>query len=218
MIKACLFDLDGVIVDTAKYHFLAWKRLANTLGFDFTEAQNEELKGVSRMKSLEIILAWGGVTLSEAEKLQWASTKNDWYLELVTQMTPDEILPGVKAFILQLKQADIKIGLGSVSKNAGLILEKIGMYAWFDTIIDGNKITQGKPDPEVFLNGAKELGLQPVECLVFEDAVAGIEAATRAGMKSVGIGQASVLTQANVVLAGFEGVSWPQLVEVIGSN
>lgn len=212
-IKACLFDLDGVIVDTAKYHYLAWKRLANQLGFDFTEHQNEELKGVSRMKSLELILDWGGVTLTESDKEHWATFKNEWYLELVSGMTPTEILPGVLDFLAQLKAQHIKIGLGSVSKNAKLILQKIELLDWFDAIIDGTNLTFGKPDPQVFLLGAEALKVLPAECVVFEDAVAGIESATRAGMKSVGIGSANVLTQASIVMPGFENVSWQSIIK-----
>lgn len=214
-IKACLFDLDGVIVDTAKYHYLAWKRLANQLGFDFSEHQNEELKGVSRMKSLELILEWGGVSLPDSEKERWATLKNEWYLELVSEMTPAEVLPGVLDFLAQLKAQNIKIALGSVSKNAKLILQKIELLNWFDAIIDGTNLTHGKPDPQVFLLGAQALNVLPLECVVFEDAVAGIESATRAGMKSVGIGSAQVLTQANIVLPGFETLQWTALAAML---
>ena len=127
-LKSCLFDLDGVIVDTAIYHFQAWRRLANELGFDFTEHQNEQLKGISRMESLDLILHWGNVTLSDADKLEWAAKKNNWYLEFITHMTPKEILPGVKDFLDQLKEDKIAIALGSASKNAGLILDKINLF------------------------------------------------------------------------------------------
>lgn len=214
-IKACLFDLDGVIVDTAKYHYLAWKRLANQLGFDFSEHQNEELKGVSRMKSLELILEWGGVSLPDSQKERWATLKNEWYLELVSEMTPAEVLPGVLDFLTQLKAQNIKIALGSVSKNAKLILQKIELLNWFDAIIDGTNLTHGKPDPQVFLLGAQALNVLPHECVVFEDAVAGIESATRAGMKSVGIGSAQVLTQASIVLPGFETLQWTALASML---
>jgi beta-phosphoglucomutase len=211
-ITACLFDLDGVLVDTAKYHFLAWKRLANELGFDFTEHQNESLKGISRMQSLDLILEWGGVHLNDAEKLNWATLKNDWYLELVNQMIPDEILPGVLPFLAEIKAKGIKIALGSVSKNAGLILEKTALTTYFDAIIDGNQITNSKPHPEVFEKGALALGKQAQACVVFEDAVAGIEAARRANMLAVGIGDAQILTRADWVIAGFEGITWAQVL------
>ncbi|MDR6561644.1 MULTISPECIES: beta-phosphoglucomutase [unclassified Arcicella] len=210
-IKACLFDLDGVIVDTAVYHFQAWRRLANELGFDFTEHQNEQLKGISRMESLELILKWGNVTLTEAEKLAWATRKNDWYLDLVKLMTPKEVLPGVEKFLTDLREAGIKIALGSASKNSKLILERINMLDYFDAIIDGNNITKGKPDPQVFLMGAEATGTLPSECVVFEDAVAGIQAAKAGGMKAIGVGVADILTEADFVIAGFEEMTLDRL-------
>lgn len=212
-IKACLFDLDGVLVDTAKYHYLAWRRLANELGFDITEHQNESLKGVSRMQSLDMILEWGNVHLSADDKLQWATQKNQWYLELISQMTPDEVLPGVNDFLTEIKSKNILISLGSVSKNAGLILEKTNLIQFFDAIIDGNHIDNGKPDPEVFLKGAQALGVSTSACVVFEDAIAGIEAAKRASMLTVGIGDASVLERADYVVPGFVGLSWEVVLE-----
>ncbi|MVM32814.1 beta-phosphoglucomutase [Spirosoma sp. HMF4905] len=198
-IKAFLFDLDGVIVDTAIYHYQAWKRLANELGFDISEEFNEGLKGVSRMESLDLILAHGGLTLSEEKKTELATQKNQWYLELVSRMTSDDILPGVATFFSQVRKAGLQTALGSVSKNAPMILERIGMTNAFDAIIDGTKISKGKPDPEVFTKGAAELGVSPVECVVFEDAVAGVEAGKRGGMFVVGLGSPDVLTQADLV-------------------
>ncbi|MBO9639077.1 MAG: beta-phosphoglucomutase [Siphonobacter aquaeclarae] len=210
-LKACLFDLDGVIVDTAVYHFKAWRRLANELGFDFTEHQNEQLKGISRMESLERILSWGNVSLSPEEKETWAARKNEWYLEYVRQMTPAEVLPGVKDFLTTLHKNGIKIALGSASKNAPLILERIEMASYFDAVIDGTHTTRSKPDPEVFLLGAQALGFPPSDCIVFEDAVAGIEAAHRGGMKAVGIGSPEVLTEADLVVPGFTQLTLDQL-------
>lgn len=215
MIKAFLFDLDGVIVETAVFHYQAWRKMANDLGFDISEEFNEGLKGVSRMDSLDLILKHGGVELSEDKKLELAGKKNEHYLSLVSQMTPDDILPGVQDFFKQIKQTDIKIGLGSVSKNAKMILEGVGLLDDFDAIIDGTKISKGKPDPEVFLKGAAELGFSPNECIVFEDAVAGVEAGKNAGMKVVGIGKAEILTKADIVLAGFEGLELAELLEKI---
>lgn len=212
--QACLFDLDGVLVDTAVFHFQAWRRLANELGFDFTEHQNEQLKGISRMESLDRILAWGGVSLTEAEKLTWATQKNGWYLELVNQMTPADVLPGVHDFLKTLREAGIKTVLGSASKNAPLILERVGIADLFDVVIDGNHTSRSKPDPEVFLLGANALGVSPAECLVFEDAVAGIEAAHRGGMKAVGVGSAAVLAGAELVIPGFVGLTIKQLPEL----
>ena len=215
MIKAFLFDLDGVIVETAGFHYQAWRHLANELGFDISEEFNEGLKGISRMESLDLILKHGGVELSEEQKLNLAVTKNDHYLALVSQMTPDDILPGVQDFFQQIKQTDIKIGLGSVSKNAKMILERVGLLQEFDVIIDGTKISKSKPDPEVFLNGAAELGFLPNECIVFEDAVAGVEAGKRAEMQVVGIGKAELLTKADIVLAGFEKLKLKDLLSKI---
>ena len=212
MIKGFLFDLDGVIVETAGFHYQAWRQMANDLGFDISKEFNETLKGVSRVDSLNLILKHGGIELSEDEKVALAKKKNDNYLSLVSQMTPDDILPGVKDFFVQIKQTDIKISLGSVSKNSKMILEKVGLLNEFDAIIDGTNISKGKPDPEVFLKGAAALGLENAECLVFEDAVAGVEAGINAGMKVVGIGKAEVLTKADIVLAGFEGVELNSLL------
>ena len=210
-IQACLFDLDGVIVDTAKYHYIAWRELAQDLGFDLTLEQNEHLKGISRMESLDIILAIGHVTLSEEEKIARATVKNARYLELCQQMTPDDALPGVGDFLDELKAGGIKIGLGSASKNAKLILQGLNMVDYFETIVDGNRITKGKPDPEVFLTGAKDLGTDPVDTVVFEDAVAGVQAAKAGGMLAVGIGEKSVLTAADIVIPGFENFSLADL-------
>jgi len=153
-IKACIFDLDGVIVDTAVYHYKAWKRLANELGFDLTEQQNEKLKGVSRVRSLELILQWGGVTKTAAEQEELAARKNEWYVEMINRMTPDEILPGAKEFLIACREAGLKTALGSASKNSGTILDKVGIAGLFDAVIDGNKVSKPKPDPEVFLQGA----------------------------------------------------------------
>lgn len=209
--KACLFDLDGVIVDTAVYHFQAWRRLANELGFDFTEHQNEQLKGISRMESLELILQWGNVTLTEEEKIEWATRKNAWYLDLVKQMTPEEVLKGVPEFLTKLRANNIKIALGSASKNSKLILERINMLDYFDAIIDGNDITKGKPDPQVFLMGAEATHCKPEECVVFEDAVAGVQAGKAGGMKVIGVGSADILNEADFVIAGFEEMTIDRL-------
>jgi beta-phosphoglucomutase len=217
--QAFLFDLDGVIVDTAHFHYQAWRRLANEkLGFDISEEFNESLKGISRTESLDRILAEGGVTLDETTKATYATLKNQWYVELVNQMTPNDILPGIQQFLKETRAAGIKIGLGSVSKNAKPILEHIGIVDAFDAIIDGTKISKGKPDPEVFLKGAEELGVAPGECVVFEDAVAGIESGRRAGMKTVGIGQPNVLREADIVLANLNNLSPADLKKLLFVN
>ncbi len=210
----CIFDLDGVIVDTAKYHFQAWKRLANELGFDFDETQNEQLKGVSRYDSLNLILDWGGVSMEEAKKQEWMITKNDWYLELVNKMNADEILPGVQSLLSELKEAEVPIGLGSASKNSTRILNQIGLTSYFDTIVDGNRVKKGKPDPETFLTGAKELGLKPVQCIVFEDAPKGVKAAKAGGFKAIGVGSAEHLYEADYVVPGFENFSYTTILNL----
>ncbi|MDA3891435.1 MAG: beta-phosphoglucomutase [Salinivirgaceae bacterium] len=201
-ISACIFDLDGVVVDTAKYHYQAWKRLGKELNFDFSEDDNERLKGVSRMDSLNILLEIGNITLSEEDKLAYADKKNIWYKEFVMKMTPDEILPGVLDFFKELKDAGYKIALGSASKNAVAILEKLEIIDWFDVIIDGTKTKKAKPDPEVFLLGAKGLNIDPANCVVFEDAEAGVEAALNAEMYCVGIGSPKNLGKAHKVMPG----------------
>ncbi|WPU97344.1 beta-phosphoglucomutase [Mucilaginibacter sp. cycad4] len=213
-IKACIFDLDGVIVDTAVYHYKAWKRLANSLGFDFTEHQNEQLKGVSRVRSLQLILGWGGVTKTEAEQEQLATQKNTWYMEMVNQMKPEEILPGAKEFLTTCRAVGLKTALGSASKNSMTILEKIGITDMFDAVIDGNKVSKAKPDPEVFLAGALALGVLPEECVVFEDAIAGVEAAIAGNMKVVGIGSPDVLTGANLVIKGLNEMTLDKLYKL----
>lgn len=204
---AFIFDLDGVIVDTAKYHYLAWRNLANALGFDFTEEQNELLKGVSRVKSLEILLSIGKVNLSEEKKQVLLIQKNKEYLEYVNKMTSEEILPGVNDLLNFLEINDIKYALGSASKNAPLILEKVGLLKRFTAIVDGNDVSKAKPDPEVFLIGAKKLGINPENCVVVEDAIAGIEAANAAKMISIGIGDANVLYEADYVFKDMTAIT-----------
>ncbi|HAN17422.1 MAG: beta-phosphoglucomutase [Bacteroidetes bacterium GWC2_33_15] len=200
-IDAVIFDLDGVIVDTAVFHYQAWKRLAHELGFDLTPEQNEHLKGVSRIESLEIVLEIGRINhLTQKKKEEIATKKNDWYRENILKMTPDDILPGVSDFLGKLKKANYKIAIGSSSKNAGTILERIGYSSYFDAVVDGTKINYSKPDPEVFIKAANLLKANPKNCIVFEDAAAGIEAANNAGMKSIGVGSPDVLYKANIVI------------------
>ena len=201
-IKGAIFDLDGVIVDTAKYHYLAWRRLAHELGFDFNDKDNERLKGVSRMRSLEILLDIGGLSFSTEEMQEMADKKNLWYVEYISKMNESELLPGAKEYIAMLKHKGIKTALGSASKNAMLILENLNIVDMFDAILDGTKVSKAKPDPEVFLAAAKELGLEPGDCWVFEDAKAGIEAAKRAGMCAIGIGSNNILCEADMVING----------------
>lgn len=204
-LKACIFDLDGVIVDTANFHFKAWLQLANELGFSFTEEQNEQLKGVSRAGSLDIILQWGGVVLSEEEKHRRMAIKNDWYLEQVENMSDADILDGVLPFLAEVRARGLKCMLGSASKNARTIIEKVGLGGVFDEIVDGNMTTRGKPDPQVFLIAAELAGVQAAEAIVFEDAEKGVEAALAGGFYTVGIGTEAVLGAADVVIPNFVG-------------
>jgi len=202
-IKACLFDLDGVIVDTAKYHFIAWKEMAAELGFDFTDKENELLKGVSRMRSLDILLGIGKISKTEEEKQALAEKKNQSYLEYVKQMNEEEILPGVTRFLNDLRSNGILIALGSASKNAPLILDRIHLKEKFDVVVDGNAVSKAKPDPEVFLRCAELLKVEPSACLVFEDAQAGIEAALNGEMKVIGVGSSDNLSLADHYIPGF---------------
>jgi beta-phosphoglucomutase len=194
--KAFIFDLDGVIVDTAKYHYLAWKKIANELGIEFTHDHNELLKGVSRVRSLEIILGLGKVEASQAQKDQWLIQKNEDYLSYLVDMDQSEILPGVMTVLEFLKANHQPIALGSASKNARPILEKTGILSFFDAIVDGNDVSNAKPDPEVFLQAAQKLGISNDNSIVFEDSVAGIQAANIASMISIGIGDATILNEA----------------------
>jgi beta-phosphoglucomutase len=201
--KTFIFDLDGVIVDTAKYHFLAWQRLAAQLGIEFTPEHNEQLKGVSRVRSLEIILGLGNIEASQEEKNQWLIQKNIEYLSYIEEMDESEILPGVMPVLDYLKQNNQNIVLGSASKNAKPILEKAKILHYFDAIVDGNDVSNAKPDPEVFLQGAKKVNDSAENCIVFEDSVAGIQAANLANMISVGIGETEVLHEADYVFKDF---------------
>ncbi|MCF8358848.1 MAG: beta-phosphoglucomutase [Prolixibacteraceae bacterium] len=214
-IEACIFDLDGVIVDTAKYHYLAWKELAAGLGFEFTRADNERLKGVSRMTSLNILIEIGGITLNDEQKEKLAAQKNAQYVSYIRKMSPDEILPGVTRFLDELKAAGIKTAVGSASKNTPLILERLKLIGYFDAVVDGNKVSKAKPDPEVFLKGAEELAVHPKNCVVFEDAPAGVKAALNAGMECIGIGLPENLPGAKKVIPGFDNFQLSDLKKIV---
>ncbi|MEK3701236.1 beta-phosphoglucomutase [Paenibacillus sp. FSL R10-2199] len=212
-IKACLFDLDGVLVDTARYHYIAWRELAEKLGFVFTEHDNERLKGVSRAASLNILLEIGGIELGEDEKARLAEQKNNRYVEYIAKMDSSEILPGALDFLKECREHGIKVALGSASKNAMTILNNTGLTPYFDAIIDGTHTSVAKPDPEVFLLGAQAVNIAPEHCVVFEDAEAGVLAATRAGMRSVGIGSPETLGAANLVVPSLQQISVAALRE-----
>lgn len=208
--KCGIFDLDGVLVDTAKYHYLAWKQLAAQLGYEFTLEQNEALKGVSRMRSLEILLADGGLTgkFTDAEMEKLAAEKNEIYVRYIRELKQEELFPGVVETFRAMKAADVKIALGSASKNASMILDRLQITPYFDAIIDGTKVTKAKPDPEVFLLAAQELGIAPCDCVVFEDSQAGIEAAKSADMLAVGVGTQAQLPKADLLVSNVSEFSW----------
>ncbi|RZW55482.1 MAG: beta-phosphoglucomutase [Flavobacteriaceae bacterium] len=213
--KGFIFDLDGVIVDTAKYHFLAWKNLANSIGVDFSPEQNEQLKGVSRVRSLEKILEWGNITLKEQEFQDLMHKKNDEYLSYIESMNQEEILPDVPKILQYLIKNDQPVALGSASKNARKILEKVTLLDKFDAIVDGNDVSKAKPDPEVFLNAAKKLKVKPKKCIVFEDSVAGIQAANVAKMVSIGIGDPKVLHEAKYNFKDFTEIDFDFIDQLI---
>lgn len=202
--KGYLFDLDGVLTDTAKYHYLAWKETADTLGIPFTQDDNENLKGISRGESLEWILKSGALKLSEDKKREIMHAKNTRYLELIEGLTQADLLPGLPDYLIRLRALGKKVVLGSSSRNAATILERLGILELFDELVDGNQIKSAKPDPEVFLLGARKAGLQPDECIVFEDAEAGIAAAHAAGMLAIGVGTAAELNGADLIITGFD--------------
>ncbi|HUX42046.1 MAG TPA: beta-phosphoglucomutase [Rectinemataceae bacterium] len=205
-IRACIFDLDGVLVDTAKYHFLAWKRLADMLGIDFTLEDNERLKGVSRMASLDIILSLGKRELPAGEKLRLAELKNGWYRDYLAELDESALLPGVRDFLLGCKALGLSIAVGSASKSAREVLESTGILGLFEAVVDGNAPVPPKPAPDIFLVAGERLGVRPLETIVFEDAEAGIEAAIAAGMRTIGTGEAGSLPRAELVIPGFAGL------------
>jgi beta-phosphoglucomutase len=205
--KAFIFDLDGVIVDTAKYHFLAWEKIAKALDINFTPEHNELLKGVSRVRSLDIILELGNIQAFQEDKDQWLIQKNEDYLSYLVDMNESEILPGVFKILQLLKEKNQGIALGSASKNARPILEKTGILSYFDVIVDGNDVTNAKPDPEVFLKAAQLLNIDPKNAIVFEDSVAGIQAANIAGMISIGIGEGTILHEADYIFKDFTEIN-----------
>lgn len=212
---AFIFDLDGVIVDTAKYHFQAWKKLADELGIVFTELDNERFKGVSRRRCLEILLEIGGTSMNEPDFESCLIRKNNDYLTYIETMNEEEILPGVPEVLEYLKAKEIPMALGSASKNARVILEKVGLIPYFQAIVDGTQVTAAKPDPEVFLQAANLLNAENNKCIVIEDAQAGIEAANRAGMTSIGIGDKEILGHADYVFKSFDEIKIDWLDELL---
>ncbi|MDL5050842.1 beta-phosphoglucomutase [Oscillatoria amoena NRMC-F 0135] len=206
--KAVIFDLDGVLVDTATYHYLAWKRLAAELGIDLSPEMNEQLKGVSRMDSLEIILKIKGLKFPDHEKIQLAERKNNWFTGYINAMSEHELFDGVQELLNDLKSHRVMTGLASSSKNAATVLNRIKLESAFDTIVDGTMITHSKPHPEIFLKAAQNLHIPAETCIVVEDAEAGIDAARLAGMKVVGIGLAKQLSAADAVVPHVRQLSY----------
>ena len=215
--KGFIFDLDGVIVDTAGFHYLAWKSLANQLGFDFTEEQNERFKGVSRVRSLDILLEIGGRKANQEEKDVWLVSKNEEYLSYIQKMTEADILPGVLEVLNYLKSKNIPMALGSASKNAQPILRRVGLYDIFDFIVDGNHVEKAKPDPEVFTMGAEELEIDFKNIIVIEDSIAGIQAANSVDMVSIGIGDAKTLHEADYIFKDFTEIDTEFLDQLINA-
>jgi beta-phosphoglucomutase len=211
--KAVIFDLDGVIVSTDEYHYQAWKRMADEEGIYFDRKINENLRGVSRMESLAIILQRSAKVYTQEEQAKLARIKNEYYRALLNNLTSGDILPGVMLVLKELKALGLKIAIGSSSKNTPFILEKIGLGNYFNAIADGNEIKNSKPDPEVFLLAAKKLGMAPEDCAVVEDAEAGIEAALAGGMKAVGVGSASYDPKAHYRVKDLSCVSIEELLK-----
>ncbi len=207
MIRGMIFDLDGVLVDTARFHYLAWKRLAREwFQMEFTEADNERFKGVNRVACMKILCEMARVTLSEAAFEEGMALKNGWYVEMVESMTPSDVLTGAKSYVERVRNRGILCAIGSASKNCGLVLERTGIRALFDAVSDGTVVTRAKPDPEVFLKAAEMLGVSPKECVVFEDAQAGIDAAKAGGMRCCAIGRPEDLKDYDWIYPGLYAI------------
>ena len=212
--KAFIYDLDGVITDTAEYHFLAWQKLAEELGISMDRQFNEQLKGISRMDSLERILKLDPSLreLPDEEKLKLATQKNVHYLELVESINPNDILPGIENLLKRNKEEQVKIALGSASKNAQTIIDKLGLADYFDYIVDASRVEKGKPEPETFIVAADALGISYSECIGLEDSAAGVEAINKAGMFSVGVGEAAHLSHADYLAASTSELIFEEII------
>ncbi|MEK9530037.1 MAG: beta-phosphoglucomutase [Flavobacteriaceae bacterium] len=210
-VKAVIFDLDGVIVDTAQFHYMAWKKLAAEWNYALKKEDNEQLKGVSRMESVAKIAQWAGIYTTDEKLADVAKRKNDLYLALCANLTPNDVLPGIQELIDELKRRHVQIALGSASKNARFVLDRLGLSTTFDTIVDGNNVSKSKPNPEVFLKAAKQMGALPQSCVVIEDAPAGIEAALSAGMQVIGLGTPHELQRAHLVMTTTENLTFKQI-------
>lgn len=217
-IEAVIFDMDGVICDSAKYHYQGWKKLAQHLGFDLTEDQNEALKGLSRYESMLALIELGNLELTEQQISDYMEMKNQWYLDLIQNMNETDLLPGAISFIETCRKQKLKVALGSSSKNAQAILNYLNINYLFDAVVDGTQIRNSKPHPEVFLLGAKKLGVQPQNTIVFEDATSGVEAALNGNFKCVGIGDKNVLTSAHIVYKNLAEIKLNELQNFFTNN
>lgn len=211
-IRGIIFDLDGVLVDTAKYHILAWKRLALEYGKVLRDEDSEPLKGVTRKRALDLLLEQTGISMSEVEKIRALEKKNSWYLDYIIDIDKDDVFDGVEEFLGLVKRLGYKTAIGSTSDNSYIVLESTGLRRYFDVIVDGYRVRSPKPDPEVYLLGARELDLEPDECAVFEDSQAGIHSARNAGMKVIGVSRTHNLDEADKVIDTFEGLDEDILV------
>jgi len=216
-LEGCIFDLDGVIVDTAKYHYLSWTKIADKFGFEFTERDNEKLKGINRMTSLEIVLDIGNIEQTDTQKIELCSEKNDIYLSYIKDLSPAETAKGLKEFILELRSNQIKVALGSASKNARRVLNQLELIDLFDAIVDGNDVKNSKPDPEVFLKGANLISTQPHKTVVFEDAFKGLQAAIAGEFRTVGVGKDPSLNIAEMNIDDFSNYSLDQLLNSLNN-
>lgn len=217
-IKAIIFDLDGVITDTAHYHFKAWSKIATKFNYKLTQKDNESLKGLSRRRSLEKVLQFAGVSLSEEEIENLLIEKNEYYQVLLDDLKMTDTLIGVDAFLKDCKNNNLPIAIGSASKNTKRILTKLGLIDFFDAIVDGNMVKHSKPDPEVFLKGAKAINVDPAETIVFEDAIAGVKAANTGGFYSIGVGNAETLSHAKKVIANMDGLTIENLTDLVNQS
>jgi beta-phosphoglucomutase len=216
MIRAFIFDLDGVLTDTSEFHYLAWKRLADEEGIPFSREDNEALRGVSRHESLRLLLK--GRTLPPAQFEEWAERKNRYYLELINQISPRNLLPGAVEFLQALQKAGLKRAIASSSKNARLVVERLNLLPWVDVLVDGTMVDRSKPAPDLFLKAAELLGEHPEACVVVEDAEAGIEAARAAGMRVIGIGPYERVGKADLVISGLNALGPEEILRRLERN
>ncbi len=215
--KGAIFDLDGVLVDTAAIHYRAWRELAQSFGFDLTPELNEQLKGVNRERCLEIILTAAGLDLPPEERQRLTDRKNARFIELVSGLGPEDLLPGARRVLETLRARGVRLAIGSGSRNAPMVIDRLGIRNLLDVVVDGAAASKPKPDPEVFLVAAALLGVEPEECVVFEDAESGVQAARAGGMAVVGIGDDAILQTADFVVASLADLDVDSLFPVVAA-